>query len=61
MDQAGVLPGFQGVAVHDGWSPYTCYQQATHARCNAHHLRELAGVAARCRASGPGPPAWPRC
>ncbi len=46
LDQAGVLPGFQGVAVHDGWSPYTCYQQATHARCNAHHLRELAGVAA---------------
>ncbi|MGH9258485.1 MAG: IS66 family transposase, partial [Acidimicrobiales bacterium] len=44
MDQAGVLPGFQGVAVHDGWSPYTCYQQATHARCNAHHLRELAGI-----------------
>ena len=46
MDQAGVLPGFQGVAVHDGWSSYGRYQQATHARCNAHHLRELAGVAA---------------
>jgi transposase len=53
MDQAGVLPGFQGVAVHDGWSPYTCYQQATHARCNAHHLRELAGVAAL-----PGQRSW---
>src|SRR4029453_10344807 len=46
MDQAGVLAGFQGVAVHDGWSSYAPYQQATHARCNAHHLRELAGVAA---------------
>ena len=22
MDAAGVLPGFHGVAVHDGWSPY---------------------------------------
>jgi transposase len=53
MDRAGVLPGFQGVAVHDGWSPYGRYQQATHARCNAHHLRELAGVAAL-----PGQRAW---
>jgi transposase len=53
MDQAGVLAGFQGVAVHDGWSSYAPYQQATHARCNAHHLRELAGVAAL-----PGQRAW---
>src|SRR4029453_17260610 len=53
MDQAGVLPGFQGVAVHDGWSSYGRYQQATHARCNAHHLRELAGGAAL-----PGQRAW---
>ena len=22
MDAAGVLPGFHGVAVHDGWSPF---------------------------------------
>ncbi|MGO9958693.1 MAG: IS66 family transposase [Solirubrobacteraceae bacterium] len=22
MDAAGVLPGFTGVAVHDGWAPY---------------------------------------
>jgi transposase len=53
MDAAGVLPGFGGVAVHDGWSSYGHYQQATHARCNAHHLRELAGVAAL-----PGQRAW---
>jgi transposase len=45
MDAAGVLPGFTGVAVHDGWSCYGRYMDATHARCNAHHLRELAGVA----------------
>jgi len=45
MDQAGVLPGFTGVAVHDGWSCYGRYEHVTHARCNAHHLRELAGVA----------------
>ena len=36
MDDAGVLPGFRGVAVHDGWAPYWRYDQATHALCNAH-------------------------
>ena len=45
MDAAGVLPGFGGVAVHDGWSPYWRYQGATHALCAAHLLRELEGVA----------------
>jgi transposase len=44
MDAAGVLPGFGGVAVHDGWSPYWRYQ-VTHALCGAHLLRELDGVA----------------
>jgi transposase len=46
MDDAGVLPGFHGVAVHDGWAPYWRYDQATHALCNAHHLRELEAAAA---------------
>ena len=45
MDAAGVLPGFHGVAVHDGWSPYWRYQGATHALCAAHLLRELEAVA----------------
>lgn len=44
MDAAGVLPGFGGVAVHDGWSPYWRYDQATHALCAAHLLRELEGI-----------------
>jgi transposase len=44
MDAAGVLPGFQGVAVHDGWSPYWGYA-VTHALCGAHLLRELDAVA----------------
>jgi transposase len=48
MDQAGVLPGFAGVAVHDGWAPYWRYE-VTHALCGAHLLRELEGVA-----EGPG-------
>jgi len=45
MDAAGVLPGFAGVAVHDGLAAYRRYEQATHGLCNAHHLRELAGIA----------------
>ena len=39
----GILPGFRGVAVHDGWATYRHYD-CTHALCNAHHLRELTFV-----------------
>ncbi len=45
MDAAGVLPGFRGVAVHDGWSPYWRYPKASHALCAAHLLRELEAAA----------------
>jgi len=45
MDAAGILPTFAGVAVHDGLAAYRRYEQATHGLCNAHHLRELAGMA----------------
>jgi transposase len=41
--EAGVLPVFTGVAVHDGYTPYRRYGTA-HQLCNAHHLRELAGI-----------------
>jgi transposase len=44
MNAAGVLPRFTGIAVHDGWAPYDTYDKATHARCNAHVLRELQAV-----------------
>jgi transposase len=43
MDAAGVLPAFTGIAVHDCWKPYWCYQ-VEHALCNAHVVRELTGV-----------------
>ena len=41
IDDAGVLPVFAGVAVHDGWAPYRNYQDCEHGLCNVHHLREL--------------------
>lgn len=44
MDAAGVLPGFTGIAVHDGLTAYRRFDIA-HALCNAHHIRELLGLA----------------
>lgn len=55
MDAAGVLPGFGGIAVHDAWAPYDTYDQATHALCNAHVLRELQAV---IDATGDGQWCW---
>lgn len=40
VDAAGILPGVQGVAVHDGWAPYRNYLGCEHGLCNIHHLRE---------------------
>jgi transposase len=45
IDEFNVLPGYSGVAIHDGWSPYRHYETVTHALCNAHHLRELRAAA----------------
>lgn len=40
LEEAGILGGFKGIAVHDAWQSYFCYL-CLHALCNAHHLREL--------------------
>jgi transposase len=40
MNAMGILPEFQGKAIHDGLKSYESYPCA-HFLCNAHHLREL--------------------
>jgi transposase len=44
LDDIGILPQRKGVVVHDGYASYDQYPDAEHARCNAHHLRELVFV-----------------
>jgi len=52
IDAFGVLPGYRGIAVHDGWTPYRHYG-AKHQLCGAHHAGEL------CAASEEGQ-TWPK-
>lgn len=44
MEEAGILPFYHGIVVHDCWGSYWKYQDAIHAVCCAHLLRELNGV-----------------
>jgi transposase len=40
LDANGILPGYQGTSVHDGWAAYEGYG-CHHALCNVHLLRDL--------------------
>lgn len=44
IEAFGILPRFTGVAVHDAYSGYNGFTTCTHALCNAHVVRELAGI-----------------
>ena len=42
IDNGGVLPGYTGMIVRDGYAGYTHLTDALHAWCGAHLLRDLA-------------------
>jgi transposase len=42
IDAIGVLPGYDGIVVHDGLAAYDYLENARHAQCCAHLLRHLA-------------------
>ena len=44
MNEAGLLPFYHGIIVHDCWGSYWKYENVTHSICCAHLLRELNGV-----------------
>ena len=61
IDAGGILPGYKGTIVRDGYKGYEHLTDALHAWCGAHGLRDLAGLYRfdpRAR-SGHGP--WPTC
>ncbi|MGA3155562.1 MAG: IS66 family transposase [Streptosporangiaceae bacterium] len=44
IDAGGVLPGYQGVIVRDGYAGYRHLTSALHAWCGVHLLRDLKGL-----------------
>src|SRR6266704_1189872 len=44
IDAGGVLPGYAGTIVRDGYKGYEHLTEALHAWCGAHGLRDLAGL-----------------
>jgi transposase len=54
IDAGGVLPGYDGILVRDGYHGYGHLTQAAHAWCGAHLLRDLKAV----HDTGPGRQEW---
>jgi transposase len=50
LDAMGVLPGYEGVSIHDAYTSYLSYA-GRHALCNAHLLRDLVAVEEETQAS----------
>jgi transposase len=57
IDAGGVLLGFTGVLVRDGYAGYDHITTATHAECGAHMLRALKGV----HDADPAGQGWAEC
>ena len=41
IEAIGIIPRYEGIAVHDCWASYLSYDHCDHALCGAHLLREL--------------------
>ncbi len=41
LEDIGIFPHREGMAIHDGYSSYYQFPGVEHGLCNAHHLREL--------------------
>ena len=60
IDAGGVLPGYAGTIVRDGYKGYEHLTDALHAWCGAHGLRDLAGLYRFDPAARSGP-SMPTC
>jgi hypothetical protein len=61
IDAGGVLPGYAGVIVRDGYAGYGHLTDALHAWCGAHLLRDLKGLHDFEPGSRNGHRSWPAC
>ncbi len=41
IDEINIIPRYKGIIIHDCWASYLFYQNAKHALCGGHLLREL--------------------
>jgi hypothetical protein len=61
IDAGGVLPGYRGILVRDGYHGYCHLHGAAHAWCAAHLLRDLKASMTPSPAGRNGPRRWPAC